>query len=141
MQNKTTRIILHIGTKKTGSKAIESFLIENREQLKKKDILYYEPLYTYFNHSNENNIKPNAVFLNFVSGYMSSDHDPNSIELFKKETEHFFNTIKDYSTVILSYEVMWWQTNNPTYLNKLKQYFEDNKKSDIQLYFLVFFLE
>lgn len=99
------RLILHVGTMKTGTTAIQAFLKQNGALLEEQGICYPMDFGT-FAHANPNrngNFLMRAAQGRAIPGYKSGHlkkHVPQAIEQFKKH-------VADFDTVILSEETLW----------------------------------
>lgn len=108
--NRQKKIILHIGTNKTGTSSIQSFLFKNKEALREKNILYTDKFI--FNHAHHNIAKlfkgASPKELNIQSNWLKIlEKEMYSYETIILSSE-LFHTIQDLSLLqnfLKSYDV------------------------------------
>ena len=113
------RIILHIGTPKTGSTSLQFFLSNNRDILKEEGISYYPRLHRYNPYGGWMNadfllaqvLTATACPPPELSPWMQRELDfyfeRDLDALLAEETASFTAWLRDYDTIILSDEILW----------------------------------
>ena len=119
------RIVLHVGTPKAGSTALQEYLRHNEDNLEKEGVGYYKPLYIYDPWGGEANaqfiwaealkrlgepkdknkrdwLRSNDS-LNICMLRLNGEKKKNLLE----EKENFKKYASEYDTIILSEEVLW----------------------------------
>lgn len=117
MSIKTKRLILHIGTAKTGSSALQYYFVRNHSLLEEHSILYYQPSRRYLPWQGQSN----ADFLlrsaltelqseRFLLGNCKEvDPMAGDASFIHQEMQRFSDIAHQYETVILSEECIWGQ--------------------------------
>lgn len=98
------RVILHIGTTKTGSSALQFFFEKNTEQLKKGGILYYQPIHRYVPWNKPSN---GNIFIALAFEMLGKELDPVVISNIKEEKEKIKEELPAHDTLIFSEETIW----------------------------------
>lgn len=152
------RILLHIGTPKTGSTAIQSFLTKNGSALEKNGIGYYIPnqrfvpwpgysngdflvYHTLFQlKEQDQNALKTALHINTADHYYMLDRFTKPVQPYLlKELERFKAYAKKFDTLILSEEVFYhsevfYPDFWPTIKKTLTNLFEENIQIDVIVY-------
>lgn len=115
-----TTLYLHIGTPKTGTSYMQSFLRENNEQIKKQGYIYPEFPIVYEGIGRNRN------------GHFLVDTEDTNLTNYHQCTELLHKLAGEYPNIILSEEALW---NNGEWLAK---FVEDMKQVDIQVKILVY---
>ena len=117
MSIKTKRLILHIGTAKTGSSALQYFFVRTRSLLEEHSILYYQPSRRYLPWQGQSNadflLRSVLAELKSEQSLLGDLASPKTITndkmLIQEELKRFAEKAGQYETVILSEECFWGQ--------------------------------
>lgn len=103
----TKRIILHIGPPKTGTSALQRFIIRNQKDFEKCGIGYYRPIHTYNPWKNDAN---GAFIMREALRQLGRNDGLNeywSVNNLQEDMTLFAEYCKHYQTLILSEEILW----------------------------------
>ena len=128
------RIILHIGTSKTGTTALQNFLDTNRNILEKQGIGYYE--------SSKWISEMGAGNASFLShGVIGDVRLPISVgeDAYSRELTSFYTYASKHPVILLSSESLWAAGSaNREFWPILKRYFEKSYGKDTDINIIVY---
>lgn len=100
-------LYIHIGTPKTGTTSIQNFCGLNREKLKEQGVLY--PIMNY--HYERKSVNRNGYFLTGTIKENGTRNKEKEKQVFDNELQYIVDCFKDYDTILLSDESIWWATS------------------------------
>lgn len=100
-------LYIHIGTPKTGTTSIQNFCGLNREKLKEQGVLY--PIMHY--HYERKSVNRNGYFLTGTIKENGTRNKEKEKQVFDNELQYIVDCFKDYDTILLSDESIWWATS------------------------------
>lgn len=100
-------LYIHIGTPKTGTTSIQNFCGLNREKLKEQGVLY--PIMNY--HYERKSVNRNGYFLTGTIKENGTRNKEKEKQVFNNELQYIVDCFKDYDTILLSDESIWWATS------------------------------
>lgn len=98
------RVIIHVGTSKTGTKALQSFLSNNRENLRGERISYYHPFENHLAYYTPGN---GGFLLPLIYDRIGEYVDPEKLHSALEESRRACDSLTAADTLILSEEVLW----------------------------------
>ena len=98
------RIILHIGTTKTGSSALQRFFTDNRTLLEEAGLVYYYPLHKYVPWAHISN---GDCLLYMAYDMLGVDMDSDKSSFLTKERDNIIERCQNFNEVLISEEVIW----------------------------------
>lgn len=99
-------LYIHIGTAKTGTTSIQNFCGLNREKLKEQGVLY--PIMNY--HYERKSVNRNGHFLIGTIKENGTRNKEKEKQVFNSEMQYIVDCFKDYDTILISDESIWWAT-------------------------------
>lgn len=100
-------LYIHIGTPKTGTTSIQNFCGLNREKLKEQGVLY--PIMNY--HYERKSVNRNGYFLTGTIKENGTRNKEKEKQVFDGELQYIVDCFKDYDTILISDESIWWATS------------------------------
>lgn len=101
------RVIIHIGTTKTGSSALQFFFTQGRDDLASEGVFYYQPLHRYVSWRGQSN----GDFLNsLVNRKLGIEQNPVVLAYLQEDSENFKKKVSSFDTIIFSEETLWEKT-------------------------------
>ena len=100
-------LYIHIGTPKTGTTSIQNFCGLNREKLKEQGVLY--PIMNY--HYERKSVNRNGHFLIGTIKENGTRNKEKEKQVFNSEMQYIVDCFKDYDTILISDESIWWATS------------------------------
>lgn len=100
-------LYIHIGTPKTGTTSIQNFCGLNREKLKGQGVLY--PIMNY--HYERKSVNRNGHFLIGTIKENGTRNKEKEKQVFNSEMQYIVDCFKDYDTILISDESIWWATS------------------------------
>lgn len=100
-------LYIHIGTPKTGTTSIQNFCGLNREKLREQGVLY--PIMNY--HYERKSVNRNGYFLTGTIKENGTRNKEKEKQVFDNELQYIVDCFKDYDTILLSDESIWWATS------------------------------
>lgn len=100
-------LYIHIGTPKTGTTSIQNFYGLNREKLKEQGVLY--PIMNY--HYERKSVNRNGHFLIGTIKENGTRNKEKEKQVFNSEMQYIVDCFKDYDTILISDESIWWATS------------------------------
>lgn len=100
-------LYIHIGTPKTGTTSIQNFCGLNREKLREQGVLY--PIMNY--HYERKSVNRNGYFLTGTIKENGTRNKEKEKQVFNSELQYIVDCFKDYDTILLSDESIWWATS------------------------------
>lgn len=100
-------LYIHIGTPKTGTTSIQNFCGLNREKLKEQGVLY--PIMNY--HYERKSVNRNGHFLIGTIKENGTRNKEKEKQVFNNELQYIVDCFKDYDTILISDESIWWATS------------------------------
>ncbi len=100
-------LYIHIGTPKTGTTSIQNFCGFFREKLKEQGVLY--PIMNY--HYERKSVNRNGHFLIGTIKENGTRNKEKEKQVFNSEMQYIVDCFKDYDTILISDESIWWATS------------------------------
>lgn len=100
-------LYIHIGTPKTSTTSIQNFCGLNREKLKEQGVLY--PIMNY--HYERKSVNRNGHFLIGTIKENGTRNKEKEKQVFNSEMQYIVDCFKDYDTILISDESIWWATS------------------------------
>ena len=100
-------LYIHIGTPKTGTTSIQNFCGLNREKLKEQGVLYPIMNYPY----ERNSVNRTGHFLIGTIKENGTRNKEKEKQVFNSEMQYIVDCFKDYDTILISDESIWWATS------------------------------
>lgn len=101
------RVIIHIGTTKTGSSALQYYFTIRRDALADNGALYYLPLHRYVHWHGQSN---GDYLLGLAQSKADIEQDPFFLSNLEEDSKNIKEESAPFDTIIFSEETLWGKT-------------------------------